>query len=183
MLFVKWFIMEESENKVSFFKRNRIFCLILIGIAIGCILRFFVFDVMYVSGDSMFPALKEGDLVVLNKLAYGVINPLGREYVFRWGTPAEDDIVIFPMNNRYVIKRCIAAGGETLEFSGGTGYSVRVGNKSIPLTESQYQRLKHAEYVPSDMIFVLGDNPAASTDSRDYGFLSVDNIRGKIVWK
>jgi signal peptidase I len=175
--------MEENENKIPFFNRHRIFSGVLIGIAAGCILRFFVFDVMYISGDSMFPALKGGDLVVLNKLAYGIINPFGGDYFFRWGAPLENDIVIFPMNNRYVIKRCVAAGGEALEFSGGREYSLIVGKKNIPLTESQYQRLKHAEYVPSDMIFVLGDNPAVSTDSRDYGFLSVDNIRGKIVWK
>lgn len=156
---------------------------ILAGLAIGCILRFFVFDVLYVSGKSMSPSLKEGEWVVLNKLAYGLFNPFERNYLIRWDSPEKDDIVIFPMNNRYVIKRCVAVGGEALEFSHGREYSLTVGTKNILLIESQYQRLKHAEYVPFDMVFVLGDNPEFSTDSRDYGFLSVDDIRGRVLWK
>lgn len=31
-------------------------------------------------------------------------------------------------------------------------------------------------------IFVLGDNPEASTDSRDFGWLPADAVKGKVLW-
>ena len=58
-----------------------------------------------------------------------------------------------------------------------------VNEKNIPLTESQYQRLKHNRQVPAGMVLAVGDNYADSVDSRDYGFVSVQNVLGRIIGK
>ncbi|MBI4549705.1 MAG: signal peptidase I, partial [Candidatus Omnitrophica bacterium] len=35
--------------------------------------------------------------------------------------------------------------------------------------------------VPEDMFFVLGDNSAQSSDSRNWGFVPKDNLKGRAV--
>ena len=53
--------------------------------------------------------------------------------------------------------------------------------KAIPLTEIQYANLKKSQKVPEGYILAVGDNYAQSFDSRNYGFVSVKNILGKII--
>jgi len=134
---------------------------------VSLIVKVFIFDIRLVSGTSMSPALHDGALVAEFKLAWGIPVP------FRNG----------PWNGRYVIKRCVAAPGTTLVFSTKPEYSVRIGELIIPLTREQYKKMKDAERVPEGMIFALGDNMTESRDSRHYGFVSIDSIRGKLVWQ
>jgi signal peptidase I len=145
--------------------------------------KLFVFDLMFVSGPSMEPNLTHGTPVIEFKLAWGIPLPFGNDYLARWGKPAVGDIVIYPWHDRYVIKRCAATEGCPLVFSDKSGYSVSISGRAIPLSGAQYQKLKNANRVPDGMVFALGDNMAESRDSREYGFVSLDSIRGKIVWK
>jgi signal peptidase I len=146
-------------------------------------LKLFVVDVMPVSGPSMRPTLSDGALIVEYKLAWGIPLPFQNRYLARWGKPRAGDIVVYPLNERYVVKRCVAPEGAPLAFSDETGYSVRVGERTIPLTREQYFKLRCAERVPEGMLFALGDNMAESRDSRDYGFVSIDSVRGKVLWR
>lgn len=131
----------------------------------------------------MEPTLKEGGFVLVNKLSWGIPLPFKNKYLIRWGEPHTENIVIYPWLNRYVIKRCIGIAGTHLVFSDKSGYSVEIGKHLIPLTEEQYLKLRICTTVPAGMIFTLGDNLQESRDSRDYGFVSVDSIRGKVLWK
>lgn len=166
--------MKRSVSPVFFF-----FAVVIVALVV----KVFVFDIMFVSGKSMEPGLRHGNPVIEFKLAWGVPLPFGNAYIVRWGSPKSGDVVIYPWNERYVIKRCAATGGAPLVFSEGNGYSVTVAGRSVPLTGAQYQKLKNADRVPEGMIFALGDNMAESRDSREYGFVSIDSIRGKILWK
>ena len=58
---------------------------------------------------------------------------------------------------------------------------LNVNEKKIPLTEAQYQKRKHNGQVPQGMILAVGDNYPDSVDSRDYGFVPVENVLGRIV--
>ena len=44
-------------------------------------------------------------------------------------------------------------------------------------------RLKDAAQVPDGYILAVGDNYEVSVDSRDYGFVSVKNVLGKVLCK
>jgi signal peptidase I, bacterial type len=155
------------------------FTVILAALAV----KLCVLDILRVSGPSMFPSLEQGSILVEFKLAWGIPVPFSNRYLVRWGGPASGDVVIYPWQDRWVVKRCIATAGTPLVFSSETGYSVETGGRTIPLSEEQYQKLKQADRVPEGMIFALGDNMAESRDSRDYGFVSLDSIRGKVLWK
>lgn len=168
----------------SFFKEKPfIFLCIALGVAFGIVLKLFVIDILRISGTSMEPTLKNGSKVAVNKLAYGLLKPFRGEFFFQWNRPKTDDIVIYLHDNKIVIKRVIAVGGEKLEFSENSSYTVKINQKEISLTPVQFQRMKNFERIPEDFVFTLGDNQKDSIDSRDYGFVSVRNIMGKIIGK
>lgn len=157
-----------------------LFCSVIIA---ALLVKLFAFDILFVSGPSMRPTLTTGTPIFEFKLAWGIPIPFSNRYFARWGSPAVGEIVIYPLHGNYVVKRCVATAGTQLVFSAERGYSVLVGETRIPLDEGQYQNLKDARRVPDGMIFALGDNMAESRDSRDYGFVSIDSIRGKALWK
>lgn len=142
-----------------------------------------ILDIMFVSGPSMKPTLTPGSLLFEFKLAWGIPVPFHNRYLIRWGKPATGNLVIYPWRGRYVVKRCAATEGTALVFSTERGYSVRIGERTVPLTADQYQKLKNTDRVPEGTIFALGDNMAESRDSREYGFVSLDSIRGIALWR
>lgn len=164
-------------------EKKFIFLCIAAGIAAGIILKFFVIDILRISGTSMEPALKNGSRVAVNKLAYGLVKPFRGEFFFQWNEPETDDIVIYLHDNKIVIKRVVGESGDLLEFSENSRYTVKINQKEISLTPVQFQRMKNFEKIPEGYVFTLGDNQKNSVDSRDYGFVSVKNIMGKIIGK
>ena len=162
--------------------KRHLIAYIAAGLAIGIFLRLFVIDTEKVSGTSMEPTVKEGDTVVINKLAYGIENPINNTLFVRWDEPEPGDIIVYYMNNKLVMKRCVATEFMPLDFSKDSGYSLSVGETKIPLTEQQYQRIKYDMSVPEGTVLAIGDNYDESVDSRDYGFIEVNCILGKVIW-
>lgn len=162
--------------------KRHIIIYILIGISIGLFLRFFILNIEKVSGTSMEPTIKDGDTVLVNKLAYGIGNPFKGELIVQWAEPKLGDIIVYYMNNKLVMKRCLGTENMALDFSKDSGYSLSVGGKEIPLTEQQYQRIKYDSKVPEGTLLAIGDNYEESVDSRNYGFIEVNCILGKVIW-
>ncbi|HET7925084.1 MAG TPA: signal peptidase I [Rhodanobacteraceae bacterium] len=69
---------------------------------------------------SMHPNLLEGDVVLVNRLAFDVKLPLTEVIVARTGDPKRGDIVTFfsPENGTRLIKRVIGLPGDTIEMRG-----------------------------------------------------------------
>jgi nickel-type superoxide dismutase maturation protease len=44
------------------------------------------------------------------------------------------------------------------------------------------EKIKRLHSVQNDKVFLLGDNPPESTDSRHFGWLPKEVIVGKVVW-
>ncbi len=145
--------------------------------------KLFILDIVVVSGTSMQPAIKDGQTIFINKLAYGIVKPFSSSFFIQWKTPKEDDIVIYLYNDKMVVKRCVATELTPMEYFVNSEYSMKVNEKIIPLSESQYHRIKNSFCVPQGMIFAVGDNYLESVDSRNYGFVSVENIIGKVLCK
>jgi len=123
-----------------------------------------------VDGSSMLPTLENGELALVNRLAY------------RFGHPERGDIIVFrfPMNPKEdLIKRIIGLPGEHVMISQGTVYINEVA------LDEQYIAAA-PEYVtdwnvPEGYLFVLGDNRNDSADSHSWGLLPLDNVIGKVV--
>ncbi len=174
-----------SDEKFSkYIKNNKsLIVLICIGFMTGFLLKMFVIDVLHVDGKSMQPAIMDGSTIVVNKLNYGLSKPYNSALFVQWKKPCEGDVVIYFYDNKIVVKRCIATGGTKLEYSQNPFYTLHVGNKDIPLTEDQYNNMKNSHYVPEGYILAVGDNYVQSIDSRNYGFVAVNNILGKVICK
>jgi signal peptidase I len=119
---------------------------------------------------SMQPTLYEGNLLVVNKLAY------------KLGEPKRGDIIVFHYQGTLTedyIKRVIGLPGDTIDIGGGI---VRVNGQAI--TEPYIAELPGYTgtwKVPEGELFVLGDNRNRSSDSHDWGFVKQEWVVGKAI--
>lgn len=79
-------------------------------------LRSAVIDYNPVPTGSMNPTILEGDVVWVNKLAYGLRVPLTQHYVTHWAEPQRGDIVVVlsPLDGTRLVKRVIGVPGDTV---------------------------------------------------------------------
>jgi signal peptidase I len=75
-------------------------------------------DWNWVPTGSMNPTILEGDLVFVNKLAYGLRVPLTLHRLARWSDPKRGDIVICfsPEDKSRLVKRVVAEPGDVIEM-------------------------------------------------------------------
>ncbi len=111
-------------------------------------------------------------------------DPGARIFVNRFATAEVGDIVVAPSpldGDRIVIKRVVAAGGDTFAF---TDCQVELDGKVVvdPLGGGDSCGGGVAEMtIPPGHVFVLGDNRGASEDSRDFGTIAADQIVGVAI--
>jgi signal peptidase I len=79
-----------------------------------------VADWNWVPTGSMKPTILEGDMVLVNKLAYDLKVPFTLQRLAEWNHPERGDIVVFfsPHDGTRLVKRVIAVPGDTLEMRG-----------------------------------------------------------------
>jgi signal peptidase I len=126
-----------------------------------------------VDGSSMEPNFHDGDYVVVNRLAY------------RLGDIQRGDVIVFPPpQNKEVdyIKRVIGLPGDHVSILDGTLY---LNNHAIdePYLAEKASGNFAELVVPEGSVFVMGDNRNHSEDSRVWGFLSIDAIIGKAIFR
>jgi signal peptidase I len=123
-----------------------------------------------VEGSSMEPSLHDGEMVVVNRLAY------------RWAAPTRGDIVVFyfPLDpSRRFIKRVIGLPGDSVEARDGLIYVNGVALDEPYLAAAP--RYTGFWQVGQDTLFVLGDNRNNSDDSQNWGPLPMGEVIGKAV--
>jgi len=139
----------------------------LIIILVVVIIRTFIATPIRVNGTSMDDTLKNGETMILNKLAMHVRG------IKRW------DIVVIRTDESYLIKRVIALPGETINYEDGILYiNNQVMEDPFSLTETENFRDGPVMVGPNEF-FVMGDNRSISQDSRLIGPISRNEIRGK----
>ncbi len=130
---------------------------LLTATALALSIKVFALDLAVVEGRSMEPFVSRGSLVLVSKCAYGLRAPgRGGTYWLRWGSPAAGDTVLaYPPST-------------------GTRVVKRVASEAPP-------NFKYSEGARGRPIYLLGDNPPASRDSREYGPVGMDDIAGKVI--
>ncbi len=145
-----------------------------IGLAVLLALgiRTAVVEAFVIPSGSMEPTLQIGDRV------------LGNKFWFWFTVPHRQDIVIFapPKSAELaagaLIKRVIAVEGDGVEVRDG-GVLVNGQRISEPYLKEQPLYYLPLTTVPSGMLFVLGDNRNASSDSHAWGFVPRSHLRAK----
>jgi signal peptidase I len=76
-------------------------------------MKLFLFDFMISEGRSMLPAIRPGNLLLINRAAYGLRLPWAGRYTLRWKEPEAGDIVVFrtPLGQT-AVKRCASVEKE-----------------------------------------------------------------------
>ncbi len=120
---------------------------------------------------SMEPSVRQGDCVLVDKTAYSRM------------APKKGDIIIFVNpddRSKRFIKRIEALPGETIAAADGTreevphGYVEALPGETIAAADGAQKE------VPHGYVYVLGDNRAKSYDSRQFGFIPIRDIVGKV---
>lgn len=148
---------------------------VIVAVLLGFLLITFGFEKTTVSGNSMDPILKDGDTVVVSKIAYAVLSP------------RRNDVIVYRQEGKEhsynSVKRVIGLPGEKILIEDGKIYidgepyeeingvdpmvSGGIAEEEITLEKGEY--------------FVLGDNRNQSEDSRysSVGMVKKKEIVGK----
>ncbi len=139
----------------------------IVIVVVVVLIRTFIITPVRVDGDSMKNTLKNGDILLLYKLSS----------IDRF------DIIVLDeeKDNEKIIKRVIGLPGETVAIKKGKIY---INDKVI---DDEYAYGQTSDYdkvtLRDDEYFILGDNRLISKDSRYFGPIKDNEIKGKIVFR
>ena len=135
-----------------------------------------------IEGSSMEPRLMQDERLLVNRFVYtqSPFSLFGNEgYLF--GGPERGDIVVFHPptgSSTDFVKRIIGVPGDVVDLDGD---SVYINGEKAGWVDIRTAR-RHDDYpveVPPGEYFVLGDNRRYSIDSRNWGFVSADDLVGR----
>ncbi|MBT2756454.1 signal peptidase I [Mesobacillus foraminis] len=153
-----------------------------LGLVIFAFIRTFFFSNYVVEGESMLPTLEEGNKLVVNKIGYEE-SDLQRF-----------DVIVFHANKKEdYVKRIIGLPGDQIEYRDDKlyingrevdepyleNYRAKVFDGSLT-GDFNLEDITGKKKVPKGKLFVLGDNRLGSWDSRHFGYISIDEVVGKV---
>jgi signal peptidase I len=168
-----------------------------VAFLLALFIRTFIVQAFKIPSGSMLPTLQIGDHILVNKFRYGIRLPILGQRVLKFVDPRRGDIIVFvyPVDpHKDFIKRVIGQPGDSVEIrhkqiyvngekiEDGWGHFVDgPGDQSRLTPRDNYGPVT----VPPDKLFVMGDNRDRSYDSRFWGFVPLDDVKGKafmIYW-
>jgi len=158
---------------------------IVIAVLIALFIRAFIVQAFKIPSSSMEPTLLVGDYLLVNKFIYGVRVPYSNITFFEYKKPKRGDIIvfIFPKDRKKdFIKRVIGTEGEKVTILHNKIY---IDDKLIDDPWGHFTRPRSSieDYgplkVPEGSLFVMGDNRDNSQDSRFWGFVKTNEVKGK----
>jgi signal peptidase I len=168
-----------------------------VAFILALFIRTFLVQAFKIPSGSMLETLQIGDHILVNKLRYGIRIPIVGKRILKFTDPRRGDVIVFvyPVDpSKDFIKRVIGEPGDTIEVK---HKHVLVNGEQIADPWGQFvegpgenSRLTPRDNygpvtVPPDHVFVMGDNRDRSYDSRFWGFVPLDDVRGKafvIYW-
>jgi signal peptidase I len=172
---------------------------IIIAVILALFIRTFVVQAFKIPTGSMENNLLIGDHLLVNKFVLGpTISPIERT-LLPIGTIRRRDVLVFKYPeepDRDFIKRVIGLPGETVEvrekkvYIDGSPLEEPYAHYLTPAAdESQYHEVTSFDVrerygpvtVPPNQYFMMGDNRDNSQDSRYWGFLPRENIKGRAL--
>ena len=163
---------------------------IIIAVILALFIRTFVVQAFKIPSGSMEDTLQVGDHLLVNKFIFGTAIPFTDKRFFALRDPRQGDIIVFEYPedpSKDFIKRIVGVPGDVVQ---GINKHVYVNGK---LYQNPHEVHKETDLVPKDQnprdtfgpikvpadsYFVMGDNRDRSYDSRFWGFVKKDKIKG-----
>ncbi len=153
---------------------------VVVCVAIFFIIYLFIAQFHKVSGSSMIPTLQNGDYIITEKISY------------RFGSPKKGDIIVLKNprdESQDFIKRIMAVPGDTIKVADNT-VSVNDEIISQPFLPAGIHTnggsfLLEGSTVKAgpNQYFVFGDNREHSSDSREWGAVTKEEIVGRAFFR
>lgn len=163
---------------------------IIIAIILALIIRTFVVQAFKIPSGSMEDTLAIGDHILVNKFIYGTKIPFTSTRFLKMRDPKRGDVIVFEYPedpSKDFIKRVIGVPGDEVQvidkkvFVNGKHYEnpheVHKEKDIIPEAQNPRDNTKVIK-VPQGAYFVMGDNRDRSYDSRFWGFVKMDKVKG-----
>jgi signal peptidase I len=172
---------------------------IVIAVILALFIRTFVVQAFKIPTGSMEENLLIGDHLLVNKFIFGPTESRIERALLPLGTIKRRDVLVFKYPeepDRDFIKRVIGLPGETVEvrekkvYINGQAldepYAHYLQPVSVPSELHEVTSIDVRDHygpvtVPPDQYFMMGDNRDNSADSRYWGFLRRDYIKGKAL--
>jgi signal peptidase I len=163
---------------------------IIIALLLALVIRTYLVQAFKIPSGSMEDTLAIGDHLLVSKFIYGTKIPFTDSQVIKVRDPRRGDVIVFEYPedpSKDFIKRVIGTPGDVVE---GRDKNVYVNGK---LYQNPHEVHKEKDTIPREMnprdnfgpvtvpansYFVMGDNRDRSYDSRFWGFVTRDKIKG-----
>jgi len=179
---------------------------VIVALVLAILIRTFFIQAFKIPSGSMEDTLLIGDHIIVSKLSYGIQVPkpamvkimgttvpfLETRLVPAWGTIEKGDVVVFRFpgdRSKDYIKRVVGLPGDRVEvrdkriFVNGVKWDDPFGiNKGGLYGEEVEKNVTFGPYtVPEGTVFTMGDNRDRSYDSRYWGPVPIEDIKGKAI--
>lgn len=157
------------------------------AVLIAFFIKHFLFTTYVVEGKSMMPSIQGGNRLIVNKADYHITEPHRFDVIIFHATKTSD-----------YVKRVIGLPGDKIVYKNDVLY---VNGKAVkePYLEPYKKQLISGqltddfslrsetgrETVPEGKLWVMGDNRQISADSREFGYVDIDQVVGKVdvrIW-
>ena len=164
--------LEREKKKWKAGVAELIFTALVAFVLVFGFVRPFVVEAYRIPTESMVPTLEVGDRVLANK------------FIYRFTDPERRDIVVFDSvdedDDQTLIKRVVGVAGDEIQVQGGVLYVNGEAQDEPYLNDADLSRGFYGPtVVPEGHIFVMGDNRGNSADSRVFGPLPLENLKGE----
>ncbi|GAW66012.1 signal peptidase I [Geoanaerobacter pelophilus] len=163
---------------------------IIIAVLLALVIRTFIVQAFKIPSGSMEDTLAIGDHLLVNKFIYGSKIPFTDSRILAIRDPRQGDVIVFQYPedpSKDFIKRVIGVPGDVVEVKNKRVYvngklyanphEVHKESDTIP-KEMNPRDNKDPITVPANSYFVMGDNRDRSYDSRFWGVVTRDKIKG-----
>lgn len=162
-------IIKKRKNSLAIRKGYiSLFWRLLLLVLAGYLIFTQIFLMTRASGNGMFPAIKDGDLIIGFRLQ--------QEYT-------KNDIVTYQRKGSRQVGRIIARENDvvTMDKSGTLLVNGTVQSGEINFPTYAKKGIHYPYRVPKDSIFVLGDYRTQAKDSREFGPIPMNAVEGKVI--
>lgn len=177
-----------STAAAAFSALKEILQIVLPAIFLAALIHLFLAQATIVRGQSMQPNLRPEERLIMEKLSYYFHAPRHNEII----------VLDMPGSPALIIKRVVGLPGETVEIRQGrilvdgremaSTKAIQTRSAALPADDDRNPGPGSGEFLSDygpvtlaeDLFFVLGDNRQNSNDSRTFGPVHRDYVKGRI---